>query len=97
MAGNNTEQPPRGPPPTGLPDREKLPKSLQSIVDKADKDESFYDDLYDGTYVQTPQKPTKFATVINMLLDFPIRQKPTFDMQPTQHALEPPYYQRRDT
>jgi len=52
MAGNNTEQP-RGPAPTGLPEREKLPKSLQSIVDKADKDESyFYDDLYDGTYVQ---------------------------------------------
>lgn len=50
MASNSTDQP-RGPLPTGLPNREKLPKSLQSIVDKADKDESFYDELYDGTYV----------------------------------------------
>lgn len=49
MAGNSTETP-RGPAPTGLPAPEKLPRSLQSIVDKADKDESFYDDLYDGTY-----------------------------------------------
>lgn len=39
---------PRGPPPSGLPAPEKLPSSLQSIVDKADKDESFYDELYDG-------------------------------------------------
>jgi len=31
-----------------LPEREKLPKSLQSIVDKHDKDESFYDELVDG-------------------------------------------------
>lgn len=86
MAGNNTEQPPRGPPPTGLPDREKLPKSLQSIVDKADKDESFYDDLYDGTYVQKNQESSQFATGVNIILDYLIRLKPTFDMQPMRHA-----------
>jgi len=46
---DKTEDKPRGPPPTGLPKNEKLPKSLQSIVDKADKEENFYDELYDGT------------------------------------------------
>lgn len=49
MAGDNSEPIRRGPAPTGLPEREKLPKNLQKIVDKADKDESFYDELYDGT------------------------------------------------
>jgi fission process protein 1 len=42
-----------GPPgavaPGPLPEREALPPSLQKIVDKADKDESFYDELWDGT------------------------------------------------
>lgn len=34
---------------TKLPDREPLPESLQKILDKADKDESLYDELWDGT------------------------------------------------
>ncbi len=34
--------------PKKLPEREKLPKSLQSIVDKADKDENFYNELLSG-------------------------------------------------
>ena len=32
-----------------LPPREKLPPALQKIVDKAEKDESIYDELWDGT------------------------------------------------
>jgi mitochondrial fission process protein 1 len=39
--------------PTGidsqLPPPEKLPKSLQKIIDKADKEENFYDELWEGT------------------------------------------------
>ena len=34
-----------------LPPRHKLPPKLQSIFDKAEKDESLYDELWDGTYV----------------------------------------------
>lgn len=32
-----------------LPKPEKLPKGLQDLVDEADKDESFYDELWGGT------------------------------------------------
>jgi hypothetical protein len=39
----------RGPPPGDLPKPEKLPASLQKIIDKADKEDNFYDELYDGT------------------------------------------------
>jgi fission process protein 1 len=48
MAKNDSDKP-RGPPPTGLPEPEKLPPSLQKIIDKADKEDNFYDELYDGT------------------------------------------------
>jgi len=34
--------------PDKLPDRHKLPKSLQNIVDKADREENFYNELVDG-------------------------------------------------
>ena len=47
MSGKDSDKG-RGSPPTDLPKREKLPRSLQKIVDKADKDENFYDELYDG-------------------------------------------------
>lgn len=47
MAGKDSNTS-RGPPTTGLPDAEKLPDGLQRIVDKADKEENFYDELYDG-------------------------------------------------
>jgi fission process protein 1 len=58
MAGKDPEtDKPRGPPPTGLPAPEKLPPGLQKIVDKADKDESLYDELYEGTYVSMLQRP----------------------------------------
>lgn len=34
--------------PNKLPDREKLPPKLQKIIDKADKEENFFDELVDG-------------------------------------------------
>lgn len=34
-----------------LPAREPLPAALQKIVDIADKDESLYDEVWEGTYV----------------------------------------------
>ncbi len=34
--------------PDKLPPRRQLPKGLQNIVEKSDKDESFFDDLKDG-------------------------------------------------
>lgn len=49
MSANDSNKPePKGPAPSGLPPREKLPASFQKIVDKSDNDESFYDELYDG-------------------------------------------------
>jgi fission process protein 1 len=38
-------------PRTDLPAPEKLPSALQKIIDKADKEENFYDELYDGKSV----------------------------------------------
>lgn len=34
-----------------LPPRHKLPPKLQAIVDKAEKEDSLYDELWEGTYV----------------------------------------------
>lgn len=34
--------------PDKLPARRELPKTLQSIVDKSDRDENFFDELVDG-------------------------------------------------
>ena len=34
--------------PNRLPEPHKLPKSLQNIVDKSDKEENFYNELVDG-------------------------------------------------
>ncbi|TVY47414.1 Mitochondrial fission process protein [Lachnellula occidentalis] len=62
MAGKDSEtDKPRGPPPSGLPKSEKLPPALQSIIDKADKDESLYDELYEGTAPQTTDTNLRYA------------------------------------
>ena len=50
MAGKDSDKP-RGPPPGDLPKPEKLPAAFQKIIDKADNEDNFYDELYDGTYV----------------------------------------------
>lgn len=34
--------------PNKLPDRQKLPPKLQKIMDKADKEENFFDELVEG-------------------------------------------------
>jgi fission process protein 1 len=34
--------------PKKLPEREKLPKKLQKIIDKSDKEENFFDELVEG-------------------------------------------------
>jgi len=52
---------PRGPPPSGLPKREELPPALQKILDKADKEDNFYDELYDGTAPQTTESNIRYA------------------------------------
>lgn len=44
-----------------LPEREKLPPGLQKILDKADKDESLYDELYDGTAPQSTESSIRYA------------------------------------
>jgi hypothetical protein len=48
MAGKDSDKP-RGPPPGDLPKPEKLPAAFQKIIDKADNEDNFYDELYDGT------------------------------------------------
>lgn len=48
MSGNDSDKS-RDPLPNGLPEPEKLPPALQKLVDKADKEDNFYDELYDGT------------------------------------------------
>lgn len=52
---------PRGPAPTGLPKNEKLPANLQAIVDKADQEENFYDELYDGTAPPSTESNIRYA------------------------------------
>ncbi|KAH8602098.1 mitochondrial 18 KDa protein-domain-containing protein [Bisporella sp. PMI_857] len=52
---------PRGPPPTGLPKNEKLPTSLQAIVDRADKEDNFYDELYDGAAPPSTESNIRYA------------------------------------
>jgi fission process protein 1 len=34
--------------PEKLPDRKKLPKKLQKIIDKSDKEENFFEELVEG-------------------------------------------------
>jgi fission process protein 1 len=47
MTGKDSDKS-RGPPPTDLPARKELSPALQKLVDKTDKEENFYDELYDG-------------------------------------------------
>jgi len=58
---SSSDQSQRGPPPSGLPAREKLPPGLQKILDKAEKDDSIYDELYDGTAPQSTDSNIRYA------------------------------------
>lgn len=60
MSGNDSDKS-RGPPPEGLPEREKLSPALQKIIDKADKEDNFYDELYDGTAPQSTESSIRYA------------------------------------
>jgi len=44
-----------------LPEREPLPAAMQKIVDQADKDESIYDDLWDGTAPESTETNLRYA------------------------------------
>ncbi|KAG9246047.1 mitochondrial 18 KDa protein-domain-containing protein [Calycina marina] len=58
---------PQGPAPTGLPANHKLPASLQSIVDEADRDENFYDELYDGLAPPTTESNIRYAAYFSRI------------------------------
>lgn len=45
---NNTNSAPAAFDPNKLPARQKLSPALQKIVDKQDRDENYFDELYDG-------------------------------------------------
>ncbi|KAE8451656.1 hypothetical protein EG329_003113 [Mollisiaceae sp. DMI_Dod_QoI] len=60
MSGNDSDKS-RGSPPKGLPQPEKLPPALQKIIDKADKEDNFYDELYDGTAPQSTESSVRYA------------------------------------
>ncbi|KAK0636670.1 mitochondrial 18 KDa protein-domain-containing protein [Bombardia bombarda] len=47
--------------PKKLPEREKLPTKLQSIVDKDDKDENFFDELVEGYAAPSTESNVRYA------------------------------------
>jgi len=57
----------RGPSPTGLPAREKLPPSFQKIIDKSDSDDNFYDELYDGTAPESTESNIRYAAYVTRI------------------------------
>ncbi|KAI0817719.1 mitochondrial 18 KDa protein-domain-containing protein [Xylaria sp. FL0064] len=53
--------------PDKLPPRRQLPKALQKIVEKSDKDESFFDDLKDGYVPDSTESNVRYAAYANRL------------------------------
>ncbi|KAJ1331790.1 MTP18-like protein [Microdochium nivale] len=53
--------------PKSLPARRKLSKGMQSIVDNADRDESFYDELVDGYVPDSTESNVRYAAYSNRL------------------------------
>lgn len=53
--------------PDKLPERRKLPKGMQSIVDKADKDDNFFDELVDGYAPDSTESNLRYAAYANRL------------------------------
>ncbi|KAK2004356.1 hypothetical protein LX36DRAFT_706302 [Colletotrichum falcatum] len=47
--------------PEKLPAREKLPKALQNIVDKSDRDDNFFDELVDGYAPESTESNLRYA------------------------------------
>ncbi|KAM0487259.1 hypothetical protein ACHAPX_000530 [Trichoderma viride] len=50
-----------------LPKAEKLPKGLQKIVDKADKDESFFDSIKEGSAPDSTESNLRYAAYATRL------------------------------
>ncbi|KAI0189291.1 mitochondrial 18 KDa protein-domain-containing protein [Xylaria flabelliformis] len=53
--------------PDKLPERRQLPKGLQKIIEKSDKDESFFDDLKDGYVADSTESNVRYAAYANRL------------------------------
>ncbi|KAI1131345.1 mitochondrial 18 KDa protein-domain-containing protein [Nemania abortiva] len=53
--------------PNKLPPRRQLPKGLQKIVEKSDKDESFFDDLKEGYVPDSTESNVRYAAYANRL------------------------------
>lgn len=53
--------------PKALPARRNLPKAMQSIVDKADREDSFYDELVDGYVPDSTESNVRYAAYTNRL------------------------------
>ncbi|KAI0482214.1 mitochondrial 18 KDa protein-domain-containing protein [Xylariaceae sp. FL0804] len=53
--------------PDRLPARRNLPKGLQTIVDKSDKDENFYDELKEGYVPSSTESNVRYAAYANRL------------------------------
>ncbi|RYC60224.1 hypothetical protein CHU98_g5979 [Xylaria longipes] len=53
--------------PDKLPDRRQLPKGLQKIIEKSDKDESFFDDLKEGYVPDSTESNVRYAAYANRL------------------------------
>ncbi|CAJ2512412.1 Uu.00g054270.m01.CDS01 [Anthostomella pinea] len=53
--------------PDRLPARRSLPKGMQSIVDKSDKDENFFDELVDGYVPDSTESNLRYAAYTNRL------------------------------
>ena len=71
-----------------LPPRHKLPLKLQAIVDKAEKEDSLYDELWEGTYVSLvfPSIPSiRIMGTEQKLTSHPVHQNPQNPKSATQH------------
>ncbi|KAI1209844.1 mitochondrial 18 KDa protein-domain-containing protein [Annulohypoxylon truncatum] len=53
--------------PDKLPDRRELPKSLQKIVDKSDRDDNFFDELVEGYAPDSTESNVRYAAYANRL------------------------------
>lgn len=98
MSGKDDKR--EGAPPNGLPKPEKLPPSLQKIIDKADKEDNFYDELYDGRYVTSSLNLNTHFNSECPLLTSPVLLSPqsrVFDTQLTQPVYGLLSSLRRDT
>ncbi|KAL5346731.1 hypothetical protein ACLOAV_008438 [Pseudogymnoascus australis] len=66
MLGNDSDAP-RGSKPSGLPERKKLPRTLQKIIDEADNDDNFYDELCEGTVPQSTESSIRYAAYVTRI------------------------------